>query len=627
MAQGIPSPGMARVPLGHWLPMLAVFILYAQVYDNGFVWDDHYYLVDLPSLDWNGLLNFLSGHFVLSKNYFRPLVLAELSLESWIFSSSAMAMHLTQLLLHGVNTFLVTRLASHLLVDVKGVPFRHLPLIAGLFYGLHPALIEAVAWISCRFDLLATFFLLLALLADIQVTAPRRRLMIMVGCYFLATLCKEMALSFILLLPVWRLLQGRLPLARADWRAWWSGEVWDKRLLVGVLLATVCYLLLRQVAMGYLLTVEAMQLGHVSNPFWQGILLSFRALGDYIGLVLFPFGRVLPIHYTEMPIPADDGVAWLTVLGVVVGGVVVGVAGVRRIPRLGWWWLAFAVALLPVLYVPALSVSNIYMADRFLVFPLVFAALGVSDLVGLLSRTAMIQSQRMLVPLAGIIGVLWLIFSAISILMLTPLWKTDINLWHWVVHEEPRSIKAASNLMAAYEKEEMLDELEKLALQCLQQFGPDPKFILGLAFIHIKRDEDAEAELRLRQVLALLDSTPNWKRNMATYAVPTPGTNLKYIAETYLLFTLINQEKWGEFKPHMEAALAEEPEDTYIHLAMSAYYQHEGRMEQAVAALERVMRLAEKKGRRVEDQAKAREHGEQARQLLERIRSGEKPVR
>jgi cytochrome c biogenesis factor len=77
-------------------------------------------------------------------------------------------------------------------------------------YGVHPALVEAVAFISCRDDLLVTTFLLLALLAHARWMGRKFLRPLGVGLAFLAAaLTKEMAIVLPPALVLWSIALAR----------------------------------------------------------------------------------------------------------------------------------------------------------------------------------------------------------------------------------------------------------------------------------------------------------------------------------------------------------------------------------------------------------------------------------
>lgn len=138
-------------------------------------------------------------------NVWRPLGFASLLLDATLWQETASGPHLTSVLLHAINAALLAALvASWSRRPLAGV-------LAGLLFGLYPARHEAVTWLSGRFDLLATVWLLMALWFFEQFLRGQRRALI--GLFAAATagfLTKETAFALPLLLA-WRALVLRGP--------------------------------------------------------------------------------------------------------------------------------------------------------------------------------------------------------------------------------------------------------------------------------------------------------------------------------------------------------------------------------------------------------------------------------
>src|SRR5208282_2077632 len=91
--------------------------------------------------------------------YWHPLTWLSHMLDCELFGLKAWGHHLTSLLLHVANTFLVFLVLRRM----TGAFWRSW-FVAGLF-GLHPMHVESVAWVAERKDLLSTLFWLLTLWA------------------------------------------------------------------------------------------------------------------------------------------------------------------------------------------------------------------------------------------------------------------------------------------------------------------------------------------------------------------------------------------------------------------------------------------------------------------------------
>lgn len=107
--------------------------------------------------------------------YFRPLVLLSFYLQFNLNGVTPVAAHATNLLIYLANALLVYSLAAahYRLRQLESSMLR--AVLAAIAYAAHPALIESTAWISGRFDLLATFFCLTALLVDLRLERSLKR--------------------------------------------------------------------------------------------------------------------------------------------------------------------------------------------------------------------------------------------------------------------------------------------------------------------------------------------------------------------------------------------------------------------------------------------------------------------
>lgn len=140
--------------------MLAL-VLYGRVLFTGFLSDD-YVLIDRASRWSIG---------AVTTELFRPVPLA-----LWAVllhaGAGAVTLHLLNIIVHGTNAFLLTRIVARLLAG------RFLPMLAGGLLLTFPLASEAVVWCSGVFDVLATALVLGCVLAsrgyDIAPTIGRR---------------------------------------------------------------------------------------------------------------------------------------------------------------------------------------------------------------------------------------------------------------------------------------------------------------------------------------------------------------------------------------------------------------------------------------------------------------------
>jgi hypothetical protein len=175
------------------LMVVATVAVYWPALGASFLGDDFMILHRLRALAHpTDVIRFFRGEFF---EYYRPLGFVSHAIDWAIAGQNPRQFHLTNLLIHIVNTILV------LLIGRALSPRPLAGLLAAALFALHPSNNEAVVWMSARFDLLATCFALAALYCMMrgrlvgQVFAP--------VLFFCALLSKESAVA--------------LPIAAAGW--------------------------------------------------------------------------------------------------------------------------------------------------------------------------------------------------------------------------------------------------------------------------------------------------------------------------------------------------------------------------------------------------------------------------
>jgi hypothetical protein len=180
---------LAAVTLAVYLPALG----------SGFVGDDFMILHRLRGLTGPAdVLRYFRGEFF---EYYRPLGFVTHAVDWAIAGQNARQFHLTNLLLHIINTLLVLCIGRTLSPRSLAGP------LAAALFALHASNNEAVVWMSARFDLLATLF---ALAAVCWMVRGRGAAWLASLLFFPALLSKEAAVA--------------LPLARAGWSTFVEGS-------------------------------------------------------------------------------------------------------------------------------------------------------------------------------------------------------------------------------------------------------------------------------------------------------------------------------------------------------------------------------------------------------------------
>ncbi len=136
-------------------------LVYVATLSFGFVYDDVPQILKNPAVhSWRFVPQYFTSHVWAAiypntiGNYYRPLFLLWLKVNYALFGTHAAGWHLTSVACHVLATWLVFRIAQQLSCD------RLTAFLAALIFGVHPAHIENVAWISGVSDPLMACFLL-----------------------------------------------------------------------------------------------------------------------------------------------------------------------------------------------------------------------------------------------------------------------------------------------------------------------------------------------------------------------------------------------------------------------------------------------------------------------------------
>jgi hypothetical protein len=139
--------------------------------------------------------------------FFRPFSFISLALDARLGGNSPVWWHGSSLAIHSANAVLVLIVARRLGASVVAAGF------AGALFAVHGIHPEAVVWIAGRFDLLATFFLLVGLLVFTMAGAKFTLHAVALACFAVAALSKEAVFIFPFLIAGFA-LRNRWPLLR-----------------------------------------------------------------------------------------------------------------------------------------------------------------------------------------------------------------------------------------------------------------------------------------------------------------------------------------------------------------------------------------------------------------------------
>jgi|GEM_PF-1291652 len=167
-------------------------ILYWNSLQTPFLWDEDKLIVADPRVhDWSRFPDiFLKSFFGVSDFYYRPLATLSFRIDHMVWEFNPLGYHLTNLLFHLANTFIVYLLYRHFFKKAQ------LAFWGAFLFLAHPAHVEAVTYIPSRTDLLSFFFFLASFYFYVKGRGADKKSPLYFGsvlCYALALLSKERA--------------------------------------------------------------------------------------------------------------------------------------------------------------------------------------------------------------------------------------------------------------------------------------------------------------------------------------------------------------------------------------------------------------------------------------------------
>ena len=436
---------------------LATLLVYLPALRNAFVdWDDDVYIFANPYLK-APAFDFAKWAFrTIRAGSWHPLTWISYSLDYAVWGLNPLGYHLTNIILHALNTFVVVLLAIKLLDAFKEralnrqSPFLNewATLIAagttGLLFGLHPVHVESVAWVAERKDLLCALFFLLSIVMyanfindvqsgpiknDAATRYSHKRYLATLGFFILALLSKPMAVS----LPIVLLLLDWFPFNRIrSGRTLWTACA-EKLPFFALGLAASIVTILTQRAEGAMTLIEV-------------VPLSTRLLVAAESLIMYLWKMIAPVHLVPY-YPYPESISFLSLEYLSAIALVIGITAACMVTakKQKLWltvWGYYVVTLIPVLGI--IQVGGQSMADRYTYLP----SLGPFFMIGLavawVWRTVNALQRPGLVRVAcGAAAIFVFVSLSYATLVQISIWKNSFTLWSYVIEKEPGRVPMA----------------------------------------------------------------------------------------------------------------------------------------------------------------------------------------
>ena len=560
--------------------------VYLNSLSNGFSLDDEDFLIGSDFIkNWrNAFAIFTPGYLDISAKHVdlnRPVMTWSLITDYYVWGMNSFGYHLTNILLHTINTLLIYSLGLLLLKDSR------VSLLAAIIFGVHPVYTEAVNGINFREDLLVTTFFALSLITFIK--ARWKLSLLLFAC---ALLSKESAIVFPLILILYQYIFVK----DAGLREWFNR---NKGYSIGILILIAGYLA------GLFMLLNKTDLPRVEflGPGWyQTTITAGAIIADYVRLLLFP--TQLSIDHNPGIIKSIFNVRALSGIGFVACSFTVSVFFLKKRAVYSFFFPWFLITLIPV----AGTLYQQPSAERFLYLPSI-------GMMFLMASVSVFIYEKIVAPALRkvvIFLILTIIFSYSLIgIDRNRVWENDYSIWSDAVMKAPGSQRANFNLGRQYHKRKDYPNALRYYNQSLQRNSSDmigidpaePLTNIGLIYGEMGKHDPAVKYLEKAVKIGPRNALYHYNLGVAYFeqgrydeAINEMKTALSFKpdqrdAHHYLGISYIQQGLFDQAIKELLAAVRLRPDDAELHYNLGIAYLKNGRYDEAISEFGIALRL------------------------------------
>jgi len=574
-----------------FLVVAATVLAYANSLSGAFVFDDTKQIVGNPALrSWGNVLRAFTSDVwsfqrgTLTKDipppYYRPLFTAYLTFNYKLFGLWEPGWHLMNLLVHCGATvavfFLIKRLSGNRLIATA----------AALIFGLHPAHVESVSWISGIPDPLAALFFVPSLIWYVRyrMEGDKKFLLASVIAYGLSALCKETPLALPLVFIVWELTRTK---ARQRFSARAREIVLQ---MIPFAVVAGIYLAVRFSVLGRLSWKHPFMAQVPDSAIWMTVPYVFAS---YLRHLVAPFYLSL-IYGTSFITSASDPRFLLPIALIVALAILLWIYR-RRLTGEVWTALALIVApLLPVLNLKVFHYEYI-IQDRYLYLP----SIGFCYLLAMvLLRLSQTRKQ-----LATAISLVIIVSFGAGTFVQNRVWHDSVSLWRRAVYYSADSWSTHYNLGLAYLNGKQIQAAMHELVEAKRLNPHEPTVLNNLALAHDAAGDSLAAIALAREALKLDPNLIEVHNNLGAFLFERkefPDARLEFSdvltrdpssisARFNLARTLAALNEHQIAIREFEAVLAQQPDDAQAHYQLGLSYAAMDRKDEGTREIRRAL--------------------------------------
>lgn len=483
-----------------WLVIIALGLgIYAQTFGYDFVFDDHLFIVTNPYIKDFDHLSTIWKSFPAT----RMLGMYSFAFNYYLGRLDPQGYHIFNFLVHFAATAMVWLTAGLLFKTARGIPSnkmngcceslkRELPFVIALLFLVHPAQTQAVAYITQRYESMATVLYLGSIYCYVRarIMTPGGRqviLFVLAGvCALLGIMTKEVAVTIpaMILAAEWIIIspfkQGHGPLENKNTSQRRRICLWPYVVVAcagGAFFILFMNLLHNDLSVFGQRVVSASHDGDVYT-FRTYALTQMRVFLTFMRLLVFPAGQNLDHDF-----PMSTGIFSppSTMLGLaLIGFIIVVIIRLKRsLPLvsfgLAWILVTFAVNLAPRQNV--IFEHKIYLIS----FGFLVAAANLFSIV-------LKDPKKVFGFLAGVIAVL-----SVAAFYRNQVWQNELTLWEDVYKKSPDKSRVNANLGRVYGAQKRYEDALRHLNRAVELRGDDHISRLNRGLLYHELNRDAAA--------------------------------------------------------------------------------------------------------------------------------------
>jgi hypothetical protein len=459
-----------RYYLAFFIAVLTFVTFLPSLQNNFIAWDDNAYVYDNPYIRSTNMAFFRWAFLNFYSSNWHPLTWISHAVDYAVWGLNPMGHHLTNIILHSLNTFIVVILIMRLMESTERrllkngngtFPDERAMLIAGgitgLLFGIHPLHVESVAWVSERKDLLCALFFLVSIITYAKhtislraetaqnISGPRflnRYYLLTLGSFIFSLLSKPMAVT----LPLVLLILDRYPFKRMVSLKTFVALLIEKVPFIALSLLSSLLTLLAQRSGGSIISTDAV-------PLSDRLLVGAKSLIDYLWKMIMPLNLMPFYPYPDISTISLFSLTYLLPTMLVTGITVTCMIVAKKQKLWLTLWGYYVITLLPVLGI--IQVGTQSMADRYTYLPSLGPFLGMGLAVAWVSwKTITFKRWKPAVQLlSAVVAILVFVPMAYLTVKQIGIWKNSIVFWNYVIDREHKEMPLAyNNRGAAFEQ-------------------------------------------------------------------------------------------------------------------------------------------------------------------------------